>query len=121
MEEGKINLRSSDILSKMFVPDVKGYDADEVDEYLDVIINDYRSYEKFVEETNEYIKQLETQLREAKEKFSELEVEYAKLSNRVSGIKQGTNVTPENIELLRRIDILEKALYKMGVDPRKLQ
>ena len=121
MDEDKITLTSSDILKKIFTPNVKGYDPDEVDDFLDQIINDYRSYEKFAEETKGYIESLETQLRTAKERYSALEIEYTKANNRLAGIKQGSgNVTPENIELLKRISALEAALYQKGVDPRKV-
>ncbi|MBE6134786.1 MAG: DivIVA domain-containing protein [Erysipelotrichaceae bacterium] len=121
MDEDKINLTSADILQKIFTPNVKGYDPDEVDDYLDVIINDYRSYEKFAQETKRYIESLETQLREAKERYNALEIEYTKANNRLSGIKQGSgNVTPENINLLNRISALEAALCKLGGDPRKV-
>ncbi len=121
MEQGKIELNAQKILENVFTPNMKGYDPDEVDDYLDIIIKDYREFERFYVETNAYIKELEAQLRKAKERNSSLEVENARMSNRVSGIKEGDNVTVENVNLLQRISKLETALYQLGGDPTKIK
>ena len=120
MEENSFNLNETKILNKVFSANVKGYDPDEVDSFLDEIIVDYQSFDRYYADSKKYIVDLETQLRKARDTGSQLEIENAKLSNRLSGIKDGDNVNSGNIELLQRINRLEKELFRLGVDPRKI-
>ena len=120
MEDNTISLNSQLILKKVFTPDVKGYDADQVDEFLDQVAGDYVAFEAYYNDSKKYIVDLETQLRKARERGSELEVENARLSKRLDGIKDTDKVSPENIELIQRIQRLEKELFRLGVDPRKI-
>ncbi|MCR5491129.1 MAG: DivIVA domain-containing protein [Bacilli bacterium] len=120
MDDNQITLTADKILHKSFTPNVKGYDPDEVDDYLDRILRDYVAFDKWANESNKYIAELETQLRKARERAQELEVENAKMKSRLSGIKSTDRVTPENIDYVTRISRLETALYKLGVDPKKI-
>lgn len=120
MEDNTISLNSQLILKKVFTPDVKGYDADQVDEFLDQVARDYAAFEAYYNDSKSYIVDLETQLRKAREKGSELEVENARLNGRLAGIKDTDNVSSGNIDLLQRIQRLEKELFLRGVDPRKI-
>lgn len=120
MEDNTISLNSQLILKKVFTPDVKGYDADQVDEFLDQVARDYVAFEAYYNDSKKYIVDLETQLRKARERGSELEVENARLNRRLDGIKDTNKVSPENIELIQRIQRLEKELFRLGVDPRKI-
>ena len=120
MEDNTISLNSQLILKKVFTPDVKGYDADQVDEFLDQVARDYVAFEAYYNDSKKYIVDLETQLRKARERGSELEVENARLNRRLDGIKDTDKVSPENIELIQRIRKLENALYRMGEDPSKM-
>lgn len=120
MEDNTISLNSSLILKKVFTPDVKGYDADQVDEFLDQVARDYAAFEAYYNDSKKYIVDLETQLRKSREKSSELEVEKARLSKRLDGIKDTDGVGQDNIDLIQRIQRLEKELFRLGVDPRKI-
>jgi len=120
MEDNTILLNSKQILTKRFTADVKGYDPDEVDEFLDQIVSDYGAFEAYYADSKNYIVDLETQLRKARESINKLEVDNARLNKRLAGIKDSDTVSSENIDLLQRINILEKELYRLGVDPRKL-
>ena len=120
MEDNTISLNAQKILTQMFTPDVKGYDADQVDEFLDLVARDYQAFEAYYEESRKYIVELETHLRKLRAQCSDLEVENAKLSKRFDGIKESTEVNSSNIDLLQRITRLENALFKLGVDPRKI-
>ena len=120
MEDNTISLNSQLILKKVFTPDVKGYDADQVDEFLDQVARDYVAFEAYYNDSKNYIVDLETQLRKTRERSSELEVENARLKKRLDGIKDTDNVSSGNIDLLQRIQRLEKELFRLGVDPRKI-
>ena len=120
MEDKTISLNSKKILTQVFTPDVKGYDADQVDEFLDQVAGDYAAFEAYYEDSKRYIVDLETQLRKTKEAASQLEIENARLKKRLDGIKDSDNPTSGNIDLLQRINRLEKELFRLGVDPRKI-
>ncbi|MBP5091195.1 MAG: DivIVA domain-containing protein [Bacilli bacterium] len=118
--DSKIQLTKEMILNKQFTPNVKGYDPSEVDDFLDRVIEDYKTFEKFEKESKEYIQSLETENRRVKEAFKAVEVENGKMRARLEGIKEGDHVTKENMELIQKISKYEKALYARGIDPRKL-
>lgn len=120
MEDKTISLSANKILKEVFTPDVKGYDADQVDDFLDRVAKDYLAFEAYYDDSRKYIVDLETQLRKSREAVSTLEVENAKLSKRLDGIKDSDSVTSDNIDLLQRISRLEKELFRLGVDPRKI-
>ena len=121
MDENSIKLNAVKIYDKVFTPNVKGYDPDEVDAFLDEIIKDYTAFEKYYTEANTYIGELEESLRKEKEKVRELTVEKARLSNRLEGISDNDDVSLSNIQLLQRIKKLEEALYRLGEDPTKIK
>ena len=120
MEEKSINLNSTKIYEKVFTPNVKGYDPEEVDAFLDEIIADYAAFEKYYRESRDYIRELEDSLRKERENVRQLTVSNAKLTTRVEGIKDGESVNQSNIELIQRTRRLENALYRLGVDPSKI-
>ena len=43
--EKRFKLKVEDVLNKQFNIDFKGYSSVEVDEFLDLVINDYQEYE----------------------------------------------------------------------------
>ena len=120
MNDKSVSLTAKDILDKIFTPNVKGYDPDEVDDFLDQIVRDYQAYDKYIQDAQAYIQSLETQLRRAKEDNHEQSISLAKAEKRVKGIKDTDQVNSTNAQLLQYIDRLEKALYARGVDPKKL-
>ena len=117
----KIHFKSVDLLNVKFDKNVKGYDAYQVDFTLDRVISDYRFYESFYKEAKDYIAKLECEVRKLKEEDRKKDVELAKYKNRFEGIKDDSNVSRENLSLLKRIDRLERELYARGVDPNKLK
>ena len=118
--DNRLVLSTDKILNKRFTPNVKGYDSDEVDEFLDQVIQDYRTFANYVKESTNYINNLELENRRVKDEKRKLEVSNGSMKNRLEGIKEGDHVTSESMDLLKRIDKMERALWKMGVDPTKL-
>lgn len=96
------HLTAQDILNQTFKNSMRGYNAVEVDEFLDLILQDYEAYEKEV-----------TILRQ----------ENARLMQHVNNIvKQPTAVeTPQNngttnYDILKRLSNLEKHVFGSKLD-----
>ena len=115
-----MNYNSKTLLDVKFSKNVKGYDALEVDETLDQVIEDYVFYEKQASTNEATIKNLEKEVAELKEKVRTDEIEIKRLEKTVDSIPNSPDVNRSNIEYLRRISKLENALYKRGVDPNKI-
>ena len=121
MEDTTSALNAEKILHQTFTPNVKGYDPDQVDEFLDQVGADYLAFDKYYRESKKYIVELESRLRKVKEASNEMELELAKLRARVAGIKEGETFTSENIEIIQRCRRYEQELYRMGIDPNTLK
>lgn len=105
MYNDKISLSPKEILDKEFKIDARGYRPQEVDKFLDLVINDY----------NEYI----TENKNLKKEVAYLNDENNKLKNELRRIKAnieaaesgGNNSSVSNVDLLRRLSQLEKVVY----------
>ena len=105
MNPGNLNLTQDDILEKEFKIDTRGYRLKEVDQFLDLIIEDYGTFINIIKKqemekdrlTEEVIR-LKKQLRDAS-----VNVEIAKAS--------GNNQTVNNVDILKRISNLEKVIF----------
>jgi DivIVA domain-containing protein len=121
MEEKKISLNAEKVLRKTFTPNVKGYDPNEVDSFLDEVINDYRGFEGYSKDAKAYIMNLEEQQRKLKDANAQLTLENAKMKSRLAGVKDGTDVNSTNLGYINRIAKLENALWGVGIDPRNVK
>lgn len=117
----KINYSSSSLLNVKFTANTKGYDSVEVDSTLDKMITDYKFYEKYYQETREYIEKLEKDLGKLKDDNHNYELEIATYKNRLSALSVKGGHELNNLELVKRISKLEEALYLKGVDPTKIK
>ncbi len=113
-------LDSKKIVDKTFSVSVKGYRALEVDEFLDVIANDYDTFLDEQEKISKELNALKAQNKEYFKQISELEAKNSLLSDRLSSITDDTAVSLSNLDLLNRIKKLEDALHKAGIDPTKI-
>lgn len=101
----KITLTPQEILDKEFKIDARGYRPQEVDKFLDLVINDY----------NEFI----TIMKSLRKEVSFLQDENSKLKNELRRIKanieaaesSSTNSSVNNVDLLRRLSQLEKVVF----------
>ena len=101
----EISLTPQDILDKEFKIDTRGYRPQEVDKFLDQVINDY----------NEFI----TIIKNLKKERDFLNDENNKLKNELRRLKanieaaesSASNNNVSNVDLLRRLSQLEKVVY----------
>ena len=117
----KLNLTSKELLEKKFPIAPRGYDAQEVDEYLDKALRDYRIIENNCLVEKQEIEKLKNQIKDLETEKKKLEIENAKYEARFKDIKDNKNVTVENIDLMKRIAVLEKFIYKTGTNPKTIK
>lgn len=98
------NLTTKDILQKEFKPALRGFNTEEVDEFLDLIIRDYESYEK-------EIASLKNELERAKHLtgLSESGRQATNQRSKSTTVPQSKGTT--NYDILRRLSKLEKAVF----------
>ncbi len=106
MYQNKLNLTPDDILEKEFKIDTRGYRLKEVDQFLDLIIQDYqmlidliKKQEAEKDELSDEILKLKQELRDAN-----VNVEIAKASSQ-------QNTGTSNIDILKRLSNLEKVIF----------
>ena len=102
MIEERIQLTRNDILEKQFKIDARGYRPQEVDKFLDVIINDYAEYDNL-------LAKYDSEMRKILKENSQLKEEIRKLRSTLSVAETNKGVT--NVDILRRLGELEKIVY----------
>jgi DivIVA domain-containing protein len=119
----KKQLTAEAILQKKFLADVKGYAALEVDQFLDIIVKDYQAIELFLSQTLPKLEMNEKLVQTLQQKLHNLEIEASDLRDKVAVIKKNETVeiNQSNFHLIKRLGLLEKELYKLGIDPNKLK
>ena len=100
--EDKIVLTTNDILEKQFKIDARGYRPQEVDKFLDIIMEDYIEYDNI-------IKRYDSELKAMMEENSRLKNELRNLKSTLSVAENNKGVT--NVDILRRLGELEKIVY----------
>lgn len=116
----KLKLSVDELYNHKFNNVPRGYDPLDVDKYLDAIIKDYELIENegvvSKSEYDEVLNQIEKLKQDNSNLLLQLESAKAKLPKTKSG-----NVNTDNLQLLERINVYEKYIYKLGVDPKKLK
>ena len=114
----KLFLNSQTIINHVFpVITRNAYDATEVDKFLDAIIQDYKQVEANKLVVKKEYEDLVNKNRKLEQEKRSLEVELEKYKAKFANIKSSDNVTNDNIELVRRINALEKFLWTHGYNP----
>ena len=93
MEHG-IRLTADHILNKDFKTSLRGYNPDDVDQFLDMVMKDYERFEKVIEE----LEKENARLKKDKPKVEETEAPV-----------KGTQ--PTNYDILKRLSHLEKKVF----------
>ncbi len=102
MIEEKILLTTNDILEKEFKIDARGYRPQEVDKFLDIVINDYTEYDKL-------LRRYDAELKSVLQENAKLKSEIRNLKSTLSVAENNKGVT--NVDILRRLGELEKIVY----------
>jgi len=98
-------LTQREIVDKDFNTKLRGYDSEEVDEFLDLIIQDYKSFQDEIDELKEEVERLVEELDETS-KQSDLRAQ-----------SQGTSQsTVTNFDILKRLSNLERHVFGSKLD-----
>ena len=117
----KLKLNSKEILEMKFPNVPRGYDPLYVDEYLDKIIRDYKVVETNYLLDNTEIAAYKDKINALETENNELKISISKYESRLKDINDNDNVSMDNIDLMRRINQLEKFLYNHGYMPDKIK
>ena len=114
----KLFLNSKTILDHTFtIVHKNAYDEEEVDRFLDLVMQDYKVAEgNIIISASEY-ESLQKKNKALESEKRQLEVELEKYKARFANIKSSDNVTTDNIEYISRINTLERFLWAHGFNP----
>ena len=104
---GKVNLDIQTILDKEFDIDLKGYSASQVDAFLDLVMEDYETYQNTLSELNEKIAELERTNASLRAKLIEEEGHTRALEANPPAASGAANV-----DILRRLSRLEEQVFE---------
>ncbi len=117
----KLNFTSKTLLEYTFEKNVRGYNAYQVDSVLDKVIEDLLYYENSVQDLEKKNDRLIARCSTLEVEVKQRDLRIAELTNKLPSLKNDKNISRENVNLLKRIDALEKALYQKGVDPSRIK
>lgn len=115
----KLNLKPKDVLEKNFKVKPNGYDAKEVDEFLDVVLNDYKVIDDVLNNLNNEIETLNKEISSLKRDLEISKQNTLKQKNQTFVVNDYSRL--DNIDLLKKISSYEIKLYELGVDPSKIK
>lgn len=101
-----VTLTTKDILEQEFKVGFRGYDQDEVNDFLDEIMKDYDAYEAIIKELKGEIARLKAQAANALRGATTQVVEEAADTLRTERASSATN-----FDILRRLNRLEKEVF----------
>ncbi len=105
MYNDRITLTPQDILDKEFKIDARGFRPQEVDKFLDVIINDYNEFITLINGLKKEVKFLTDENNKLKSELRRIK------SNIEAAESTSTGNAVSNVDLLRRLSQLEKVVY----------
>lgn len=107
-----MNLTAQEIYEKEFHVDLKGYAPAEVDEFLDMVIEDYQKYDEKVEELGAAVTRYEKKIKELQQQLFALQSENENLNEKVNS--DFVNGSSNTVDILKRIARLEKAVFNQS-------
>lgn len=97
-----VQLKAEDILNKQFNVDFKGYNAAQVDEFLDVVLQDYQVYEEKMREVSEMLQKYEVMIEDLRRQLE--------LANQVEPSFTVSSIN--NVDILKRLSRLEAEVFR---------
>lgn len=97
-----VQLKAEDILNKQFNVDFKGYNAAQVDEFLDVVLQDYQVYEEKMREVSEMLQKYEAMIEDLRRQLE--------LANQVEPSFTVSSIN--NVDILKRLSRLEAEVFR---------
>ena len=107
--KNEVVLTPETLLNWDFKIDARGYRPQEVDKFLDLVINDYN---EFMAE----IKKLKKELTLMSDENNKLKNELRRIKANIEAAEGSANNQVSNIDLLRRLSQLEKVVYGKNED-----
>jgi len=111
--ERNINLDIDTIFNKEFSVDFKGYSTVEVDQFLDLVAQDYDSFDKKIIELKEKVEYYEDATDNLKARIIDLETKLAKAEEEKanSSVNSAPVANLSQVDILRRIARLEQEVF----------
>lgn len=106
--EKKVQLSPKKILAKEFKVDFKGYNAMEVDFYLDTVVKDYETFASMLNEAYDRMDALEDQVNSQKLVIANLQKEKLVQEDNIQALEENIS---SNVDILKRLSALEKVVY----------
>lgn len=100
----KLELTPEDILNQEFKIDFKGYNIEEVNAYLDKVMEDYYSTEENIQELLDLVETL-------REQIKDLNAEIVELKGRKTAFDLSNTTAYSSVDILKRISRLEELIY----------
>jgi|SRR5690625_757589 len=94
MEKTSTQLNPQEILNKEFKTGIRGYNQEEVDEFLDIIIQDYQAFENQINKLNNEIRNLKR-----------------RMDSETSSPQSTRRTQQVNYDILQRLSNLEKEVF----------
>lgn len=117
----KLKLDANKIYHKEFEGTKPGYNALQVDSFLDVVIKDYETMEAYVNTAEQTIEELTKLNKMLKERLNQIEANNIIMTEKLKNISDNENASLSNLDLLKRISALEQALYNAGINPNSVE
>lgn len=109
MYQNKITLSPQEILEKEFKIDTRGYRLKEVDQFLDIVINDYEQFLDIINHLEQEKSELLKEIMNLKQ-----ELRNARMNVEIAKDREPRDVS--NVDVLRRLSQLEKMVYGKDED-----
>lgn len=90
------------IYEQEFSVDFKGYNPQEVDTFLDMVLNDYELFQKTIASQQELLKRYEETVNNQKRMITELEA---------NKVVVNETIPTSQVDLIRRVSKLEEIVY----------
>lgn len=102
--EKRFELTVDEILNKEFFIDIKGYNAHEVDKFLDMVIADYQKYDEYLQVLTNNVKHYEEENANLRNQISELQMQ-------LENVNQTQSQEVSNVDVLKRLSRIESVLF----------